>query len=465
MLDRYFGISSRGSNVQTEVRGGFATFFTMAYIVVLNPIILSSVADATGHKLDFGQVATSTALVAAVMTILMGIIGRYPFALAAGLGLNGVVAFTLASKMSWADAMGVVVLEGIVITVLVLLGLRRVVFEAVPLALKQSISVGIGLFIAFIGFVDAGFIRKTGAGPVPVELGAGGRLVGWPTVVFCAGLLLMIVLIARRVRGAILIGIVASTILAMIIEAAVTVPKGPSGWQLNIPKIPDKLVSSPDFGLFGHFSLFGSIQAVGVVSALLFVYTLLLADFFDTMGTIVGVGAEGGMLDEEGALPGANRVLFVDSIAAIAGGVASASSNTTYIESAAGVGDGARTGLASVVTGILFLGALFLTPLFKIVPYEAASPALVVVGFLLATQVRNIPWDDYEIAIPCFLTIILMPFTYSITNGIGAGFVSFAVLKLASGRRRDVHPLLYVVAALFVVYFAIVPVEKLLGVN
>ncbi len=474
-VDGWFGITERGSSVRTEVRGGLATFFTMAYIVVLNPIILSSAKDVGGASLNFAQVATATALVAAVMTLLMGIVGRYPFAIAAGLGLNGVVAFQLAAVMSWPAAMGVVVLEGLVITVLVLTGFRTAVFEAIPLALKQAISVGIGLFIAFIGFVDAGFVRRipdAANSPVPVNLGIGGRLVGWPTVVFAIGLLVTSVLVARRVRGAILIGIVLTTMVAIAINAAFDVPPqfgpngqfNPRGWGLNVPAVPDSIFSAPDFGLLGKFSLGGSFAEVGAVSALLFVFTLMLADFFDTMGTIVGVGAEGGMLDREGRLPGAKRVLLVDSLAAVAGGAASASSNTSYIESAAGVADGARTGLANLVTGGLFLLALFLTPLVAIVPYEAASPALVVVGFLLMTQVRDIPWDDYDLAIPAFLTIILMPFTFSITNGIGAGFVSYAVIKLARGRARDVHPLLWIIAALFVVYFSIELVERVLGV-
>jgi AGZA family xanthine/uracil permease-like MFS transporter len=467
VLERWFNISGRGSTVQAEIRGGAATFFTMAYIVVLNPIILSGAADINGDKLSFRAVATSTALVACVMTILMGVIGRLPIALAAGLGLNGVVAFTLASQMSWPDAMGVVVLEGIVITLLVLTGMRRAVFDAVPMALKQAISVGIGLFIALIGLVDAGFVRRTANPPVPVEMGQGGRLLGWPTIVFVVGLLLMMILVAKKVRGGILIGIVASTIFAMVINWLVDIPAFPnaSGWSLNVPKFPSDIVASPDFGLLGHFSLFGSFEAVGVVSALLLVYTLMLADFFDTMGTVVGVANEAGLVDEDGQVPNVDAVLLVDSLAAVAGGAASGSSNTSYIESTAGVADGARTGLASVVTGVLFLGALFLTPLFEVVPYEAASPALVVVGFLLATQVRDIPWDEYELAIPCFLTFILMPFTYSITNGIGAGFISYAVLKVAAGKGRDVHALLYVIAGLFVVYFAIAPVEQLLGVN
>jgi AGZA family xanthine/uracil permease-like MFS transporter len=475
-IERFFLVTERGSTVQAELRGGLTTFFTMAYIVVLNPIILAAAADVSGARLDIEQVAASTALVAAVMTIAMGVVGRYPFAIAAGLGLNGVVAFQLAGQMSWPAAMGIVVLEGLVITVLVVTGFREAVFDAIPLALKRAISVGIGLFIAFIGFVDAGFVRRipdAASTPVPVNLGVGGRLLGWPTIVFAFGLLLTAVLVARRQRGAILIGIVVTTIFAIALNAIVDVgPQvgaggayNPVGWGLNVPELPDKIVAAPDFGLLGEFSLGGSFDAVGVISTLLLVFTLMLADFFDTMGTVVGVGAEANLLDEDGRLPGVGRVLLVDSVAAVAGGAASASSNTSYIESASGVAEGARTGLANLVTGGLFIAALFLTPLVRVVPYEAASPALVVVGFLLMSQIRDIDWDDFDIAIPAFLTIILMPFTFSITNGIGAGFVSYAVIKLARGKGRDVHWLLWAVAAAFVVYFAIEPVEQLLGVN
>jgi len=358
-----------------------------------------------------------------------------------------------------------------VITLLVITGFREAVFEAIPLALKQAISVGIGLFIAFIGFVDAGFVRRTDAPPVPVTLGPSGRLVGWPTVVFVVGLLVTSVLVARRVRGALLIGIVLTTAFAVVLNSIVDVSAqvvngtfvNASGWSLNVPRLPHKLVSSPDFGLLGKFSLGGSVHAVGVVSTILLVFTLMLADFFDTMGTVVGVGAEGNMLDERGRLPGVGRVLLVDSLAAVAGGAASSSSNTTYIESAAGVGDGARTGLASIVTGGLFVVALFLTPLVQVVPYEAASPALVVVGFMLMTQVKHIPWDDYDIALPAFLTIVIMPFTYSIANGIGAGFIAWAVVRSLSGKARQISPLLWIVAAGFVIYFARGPLEALLG--
>ena len=474
-LERWFRVAERGSTVRTEIRGGLATFFTMSYIVVLNPVILAAAADADGRRLDIGQLTTSTALVAAAMTIIMGVVANYPFAIAAGLGLNGVVAFQLAAQMSWPAAMGVVVIEGLLITVLVVTGFREAVFEAIPMPLKRAISVGIGLFIAFIGFVDAGFVRRNPDAantPVPVNLGIGGRLLGWPTVVFAVGLLLTAVLVARRQRGAILIGIVVTTAFAIALNAAVDVPPqfgeggayNPRGWSLNVPELPDEVVASPDFGLLGDASLIGPFDAVGVISALLLVFTLMLADFVDTMGTVVGVGAEAGLLDERGRLPGIRRVLLVDSLAAAAGGAASASSNTSYIESASGVADGARTGLANLVTGGLFLGALFIAPLVRVVPYEAASPALVVVGFLLMTQAARIPWDDFDVAIPAFLTMILMPFTFSITNGIGAGFVSYAVIKLLRGRAGEVHPLLWVIAALFVAYFAIDPVERLLGV-
>jgi AGZA family xanthine/uracil permease-like MFS transporter len=478
-LDRYFKISERGSTVTQELRGGLATFFTMAYIVVLNPLIIGTVADAdhqflgdlTAEGASIPLVAAATALVAGVMSILMGVFGRYPYALATGLGLNAFVAVGIASDMSWEDAMGLVFLEGCVITILVLTGFRTAVFNAIPTQLKTAISVGIGLFIALVGFVDAGFVRRIpdAAGTtVPVQLGQTGQLAGWPVFVFVAGLLLTAILVARRTKGAILIGIVATTILAIIVEAIANVGSGtgsPRGWSLGVPELPDKIVDTPDLSLLGQFSPFGGFAEVGVVAAVLLVFTLMLADFFDTMGTVVGVGAQGHLLDDRGNLPGVRNVLLVDSVAAAAGGAASVSSNTTYIESAAGVGEGARTGLASVATGVLFLCAMFLAPLVSAVPFEAATPALVVVGFLMMTQVRNIDFADYDLAIPAFLTIVVMPFTYSIANGIGAGFVAYVIIKLVRRRAADIHPLLWVVSALFVVYFAIVPVKELLGVS
>src|SRR3954452_3149158 len=379
-LDRFFHISQRGSTVSREVRGGLVTFFTMAYIVVLNPLIIGTVADADGNFLGGGKtpnlamVAAATALVAGVITILMGVFANYPLALATGLGLNAFVAFSIGSQMTWGDAMGLVVIEGLLILVLVLTGFRTAVFHAVPAQLKVAISVGIGLFIALIGFVDAGFVGRIGDAAnttVPVQLGRTGTLLGWPVLVFAVGLLLLIALWVRKVKGAILISILVATIVAIVIEAIGNLgssSKSPGGWSLTIPKLPGwgDLAEKPDFGTLGHFSLLGSFDRIGVVSALLLVFTLMLADFFDTMGTVVGVGAEGGLLDEDGTLPGLDRVLLIDSLAAVGGGAASTSSSTTYVESAAGVGEGARTGLASVVTGVLFWLAMFFTPLVRV---------------------------------------------------------------------------------------------------
>ena len=478
-LDNFFSISQRGSTVGREVRGGFATFFTMAYIVVLNPLIIGTQPDSTGQFLGGGtspnlaMVAAATALVAGVMTLLMGVVANYPLALATGLGLNAFVTFGIAKLpgMTWADAMGLVVIEGIIITVLVLTGFRQAVFRAVPAQLKTAISVGIGLFITIIGLVDSGFVRKPVAGPVPVELGIGGFLSGWPLLVFIAGLLAIIVMMVKRVKGAILYGIIGATLFAMFLQWAAGVGSqteagklvNPKGWGLNVPTIPKSIVEVPDFGLLGNFSLLGSFSKIGLVSAALLVFTLMLADFFDTMGTMVAIGAEADLLDKDGNPPNAQRILVIDSVAAAAGGAASVSSNTAYIESASGVGEGARTGLASVVTGVLFLVATFLAPLVRVVPYEAATPALVVVGFLMMTQVKGIDWDDMEVAIPAFLTIVLMPFTYSITVGIGAGFVVYVLIKAVLGKARTLHPIMWLVSALFVVYFAIDPLKDVLG--
>ena len=466
-LDRYFEVSVRRSAVGRELRGGLTTFFTMAYIVVLNPIILSG-ADINGNTLPFPAVAAVTALVAGVMTILMGVVGRYPFALAAGLGINAIVAVFAATELSWPEIMGLIVLEGLLITVLVLTGFRRAVFEAIPPQLKTAIAVGIGFFLTIIGLADAGIIRP---GIPLISFGVGGELAGWPILVFVVGLLLTSVLVVRRVKGALLIGIVVSTILAILIEAVADI--GPRtgtdgsevnshGWALQVPRLPDSVVSTPDLSIVGHFSLFGGFSRIGVIAALLIVFSLMIADFFDTVGTVTAVGAEGGLLDEDRNLPKSQPVLLIDSLAAAAGGAGSVSSNTTYIESASGVADGARTGLASIATGALFLIAMFFSPLVQIVPSEAAAPALVIVGALMITQIRHLVWDDMALVIPAFLTIALMPFTYSITNGIGAGVISYVVLMLASGRRRVIHPLMWVIAVLFLVYFFLEPLQQLL---
>lgn len=477
MLDSYFKISERGSTVAQEIRGGVVTFFTMAYIVALNPLIIGLAKDADGKYLGGGDapnlalVAAATALIAGVMSILMGMVANFPLAIATGLGLNTFVAFGIASQMSWADAMGLVVLEGIIITVLVLTGFRVAVFKAVPTQLKIAISVGIGLFIALIGLVDAGFVRRTGTGPVPVTLGDDGTLVGWPVLVFALGLFLTIGLLVRKVKGALLIGIIVATGISIAIESAFKIGPNfispdninPKGWGLNVPALPEKIAEVPSFDLLGQFSLFGSFSKISIIAILLLVFTLLLADFFDTMGTMTAIGHEAGLVDDKGNVPNADRILLVDSIAATAGGLASVSSNTSYIESASGVGEGARTGLASVVTGILFLLTTFIAPLISIIPYEAAVPALIIVGFMMMTQIKEIDWQDYGIGIPAFLTIILMPFTYSIAVGIGAGFITHVVIRYIQGRRKEVHPLLLLIAGLFMIYFFTSPINAWIG--
>ncbi len=451
-----------------------ATFFTMAYIVVLNPIIIANGKDIQGEVIGDGTtpnvalVAAGTAFVAGVLTILMGVVARVPFALAAGLGLNAFVTFNIAPLMTWEEAMGLIFLEGVVIGILVLTGLRVAVFKAIPGQLKTAISVGIGLFIALIGFVDAGFVRRVPAGP-PLEMGIAGSLTSWPIFVFVVGLLLTAALVARKVKGAILIGIVVTTVLAIIVEVLTSSgqfsAENPGGFQLTVPAWPTEVFGFHNpLVLFTEFDPFGAFSSVSVLLALLFVFTLLITDFFDTMGTIVGVGRQADLVQEDGTLPRTKEILLIDSLGAVAGGAGSVSSNTTYVESAAGVGEGARTGLASVVTGLLFLVAIFFTPLVSVVPYEAAAPALVIVGFLMMTAIRDIDWTDYEIAIPAFLTIVLMPFTYSISNGIGAGFVSYVLIKVVRGKAKEIHPLMWGVALLFVVYFALGPIRVLLGV-
>jgi adenine/guanine/hypoxanthine permease len=478
--DRYFHMTERGSNLGTEVRGGIVTFVTMAYIVVLNPLIVGTAKDINGNFPGGGQdigtsialVAAATALVAGIMTIFMGAYGRFPVAIAAGLGLNGFLAFGLAPYMTWPQAFGLVVIEGFIVLLLVLTGFRTAVFHAVPDSLKYSIGAGIGLFIALIGLVDAGVVRP---GVPLITFAVFGELAGWPIFTFVFGLMLMVILIALRKRAAILIGLLVTTVIAVVLEAtqniggANTDPslpglENPTGWGLTVPAIPETVIGFVDPSPLFKLDLFGAFGAIGALAAGLAVFSLLLSDFFDTIGTVTGLATEADLMNADGEVDHLGPILVVDSVAAMAGGLAGTSSNTAYIESASGIGDGARTGIASLVTGSLFLLAMFIAPLTKIVPYEAAAPALVIVGFLMMTQIRHIPFDDYAIAIPSFLTIILMPFTYSITNGIGAGMVSYVAIKIAQGKSKEISGLLWIISAAFVIYFAVHPLKELFGV-
>ncbi|GAA1684536.1 NCS2 family permease [Nonomuraea maheshkhaliensis] len=457
MLDRLFELSGRGSTVGHEVRGGVTTFVAMAYIILLNPIILAGAKDVTGARLSIGELTTSTALAAAISTLLMAFVGNAPFGLAAGLGLNAVVAYQAAPHMTWAQAMGLVVLEGAVIILLAVTGLRTLIMNAIPLALKHAISVGIGLFIALIGLVDAGFVAP-GSG-TPVQLGATGHLTGWPVAVFCFGLLLMILLYVRGIPAAILISIAVTALLAVLVNSLTTVD--PADWGVVAPRVPESLVAAPDFGLVGRFDLFGGFVTAGALTATVVLFTLVLSGFFDAMGTIIGVSDEAGLVDQEGRVPRLGRILTVDGVAGMVGGATSSSANTVFVESAAGVGEGARTGLASVVTGALLGLTLLFTPLAAVVPAAAAAPALVLVGALMMTQSKNVPWNDLDLAVPAFLTISLMPFTYSITNGVGAGVIVYTLIKAVKGRFAEIPWLLWVVTLVFLAYFGIDWLEEL----
>ncbi len=447
-LDGFFRISERGSSARREIGAGVTTWLTMAYILFLNPVILRLVTDRAGVTLDAGQVLSVTALVAGLATLAMGVFANYPFALAAGLGLNGFVAFTLVGTLglSWPEAMGVIVLEGVIITVLVLTNVREMIMNAIPVDLKRAIGIGIGMFIALIGLVTGGIV-VLGSDAAPVTLNA--DLSNLKILVFVVGLVLAAVLVTRRVKGGLMIAILASTVLAVVINQGF----GHSAiWTNGAAHVPDTWVSSPHLDLLGHFS-FGFFSVLGAATTIAVVLAVMLSDFFDTMGTVTALGAEAGLLDEESKLPGVKRVLLVDSLAAVAGGAASSSSNTTYIESASGIAEGGRTGLTSVVAGGLFLVCLLFSSIAGVIPAEATAPILVVVGFFMMQGVGEIDWRDPAIGIPAFLTIALMPFTYSITNGVGAGILSYAVIRLFQGRGRDVHAWTYVVAAVFAWYF------------
>ncbi len=469
-LDRFFEITRRGSTVGAEVRGGLVTFVTMAYIVILNPIILSSGVDVDGNSLAFPQVAAVTALTAGVMTVLFGLVTRLPFAFAAGLGINSFLAVSVVGQVTWPEAMGLVVINGLIIVLLAATGLRRMIFDAVPIQLKLAITVGIGLFIAFIGFVDAGLVTATGASSPPVGLGINGSVATVPTLIFVFTLLLTGILVARKVKGGILIGLVSGTLVAVIVEAIWNIgPKfegddvNPGGWSLSVPELPGSLVSVPDLSLIGDVDLIGSFERIGVLAALMLVFTLVFTNFFDAMGTMTGLSKEAGLADAKGDFPRIKSALIVEGVGAVAGGYASASSNTVFIESGAGIGEGARTGLANIVTGVLFLVAMFFTPLVSIVPSEVAASALVIVGALMMAQIKYIDFSDFSVLLPVFLAVTVMPLTYSIANGIGAGFISWVIVRSLSGKARQISPLLWIVAAGFLIYFARGPVEALLA--
>jgi AGZA family xanthine/uracil permease-like MFS transporter len=452
----YFRLRAQGSSAATEVRAGVATFMVMAYIIFVNPSVLgfAGIQGLDGKGLPFAPTLTVTCLTAGLLSIAMGLFSNYPLAMAPGMGLNAFVAFDLVANrgLTWPQAMTVVFLEGLIITILVLTRFRQVLMDAVPMTLKRSISVGIGLFIAFIGFFTSGFVVKA-SGPLPVALGP---MRGLPITVFVIGFVLTLAFLARRVRGALLLGILGTTVIAIVLNGLF------AGWSgFSTPgagRIPQAIVQLPDFSTFGRLD-FGLFAQLGLLTAVLSIFSIMLSDFFDTMGTVIGVGEKGGFVDRDGRLPRVNRVLLVDSVGAMFGGWANSSSNTTYIESAAGVSEGGRTGLTAVVVGALFLLAMWFAPLAGVIPAQATAPALILVGFYMMTLAREIAWDDVEEALPAFITMLAMPFTWSITNGIGAGFITYVVMKLVVGKGGQVHWMLYLTSLAFVIYFCVPLIE------
>ena len=463
-LDKFFHFTKWGTSLSRDMLAGLTTFIVMSYIIFVNPSILGL----DGKGLPFAAALTSTCLVAGVMTIIMGAFTNRAYAIAPGMGLNAVVAFSLVlgQGLTFPQAMGLIFLEGVAILVLVLTGFREAIFKAIPLELKKAIVVGIGFFILFIGLVDGGLV--VGGGGTVVSLGT---FVGVPVLVTIFGLIVTIIMLVRGWRFAVILGIVFSTVFAMILNYAYDKTSFMEGTAV----LPSKIVAMPDFSLVGQFD-FGAFAKLGVTAAILWIFSLMLSDFFDTMGTLVGVGGQAGYLDDKGHLKKLNRLLFIDSLAAMAGGAASASSATTYIESGAGVAAGGRTGMVSIVTGVLFLLAMFFSPIAGIVPANATAPALIIVGFLMmatlsmaeekaeeeeegktAAQkvISAINFADPAFGIPAVLTMALMPLTYSITNGIGFGFISYTLIRVVQGKSREVSWMLWIATAGFLLYFLI----------
>ncbi len=456
-MGAFFKFSERGTDFRTEVVAGLTTFMTMAYIIFVNPAILGT----EGTGLSVPGVFFATCVAAAVACIAMGLVANFPLALASGLGLNAIVAFTLilGQGLSWQQAMAVVVVEGVLVTVLVVTNLREAVLNAIPLSLKFAVAVGIGLFIAFIGLKNAGLVVPNNETYLAL-----GDLTQGPVLLAAFGLIVTLALVARGLGGGIIIGILVT---------------GAVGLGFGIVPLPTGLV---DFK-FDTSTIGGGVLAVPEVlklSLLPVIFALFMTDFFDTMGSMFAVAQEGDLIQEDGRLPEAKRILLVDSLAAIFGGAMGASSVTSYVESGSGVAEGGRTGMTSVVVGVLFLLALPFSPLISVfggslpIPNPAGgsdplfvspvtAPALIVVGFLMMTTVRLIPWDSFDEAIPAFLTILTLPLTFNISYGIGFGFISYVLIKLSRGRVREVHPLMYFSALLFALAFVWPALQGLLS--
>ena len=458
-MENFFKFKERGTNLRTELLAGIVTFMTMAYIIFVNPGLLSAAfgINAAAQASWIPALATATTLGAAVMCIAMGLFANRPFALASGMGLNAVVAFSIiiGLKVPWQVGMSVIFVEGVVILLLVLTGLREAVMNAIPLDLKRAIGVGIGLFITFIGLVDGKVVVANPA--TLVSLGDFTKPEVWVTLI---GLIAIIAFMALKIKGDILWGIIVATVAALL---------------LHVTKLPSAIVAPLDFRTFGApfqqlpngggMAILQLFTGALAPSLLLFVFATMLSDFFDTMGTVITIGEQAGFTKADGTVPGIRSILTVDSIAAAVGGFFGASSITTYIESASGVAEGGRTGLTAIVVGVLFAISAFFSPVIGMVggALPITAGALVVVGFLMMGAVREIPWDDFEEAFPAFLTIVGIPLTYNISYGIGLGFISFVMIKVLHGKVGQIHWLMWVTSAAFVITFMMPLIQKLVG--
>ena len=439
-IDRFFGITAAGSSVPRELRAGLTTFLTMSYVLFVNPLILG---NAIAIPNSFAKLLVVTALAAAIGSLLMAFVARYPFAQAPGMGLNAYFAYTvvLGQKIPYQTALGAVFISGVIFVALSLVGARQAVVRAIPAPLKIGVTAGIGMFLAFLGLKNAGLVVSNPATFVTL-----GSFAAAPPLIAVFGFAVTAVLIVRRVPAAIVYGILAATLAAILTRAAVY--PGPHDTLVGFGGLPNGLIALPVWpaGLVGALDIRAAL-GLGVVTV---VFTFFLVDFFDATGTLVGLASKAGFLDANGELPRARATFTCDGLAAMIGAVLGTSTTTAYIESASGIEEGGRTGLTAATVGVLFIVAMVLWPIAGAIPAAATAPALVVVGAMMLERVRSIAWDDYAVAIPVFLTIVAMPLTFSIANGVSFGVISYAGIMCLSGRAREVDPLLYGVAALLV---------------
>lgn len=442
-ISRFFDFAGNNTDLKTEIVAGFTTFVTMAYIIIVNPLLLAGPDSGTG--MDFGAVLSATCFAAGISTLLMGILSNYPFALAPGMGLNAFFTYTLCGAMglSWQTALGVVFISGCFALIVTLTNIKRIIIKAIPASLKVAVTAGVGLFISFIGFTSGGIIVSNPATSIGI-----GDFSDPKVLLALIGLVICSVLVIRKVPGSLLIGIFATTIIGLFVYDPAT----------------GEAVTSFQPGTHGIFNLMPSLEPTAfkldIAGALKFslfvpIFTLFFVDFFDTIGGFVGIASKAGMIDDQGDLKNGGRALMVDSCGTIIGALLGTSNTTTYIESAAGVNAGGRTGLTSAVVALCFFAAPFLSPLFSCVPAAATSPVLIIVGILMCFSLNQIDWSDEFTAIPCILTIVMMPYTYSIAAGMAFGFISYVLLAVLTGRYKQVHWLMYILTILFGVYFLV----------